>query len=77
MLGDLDVASVKHNLATPLGTASSVGIGGQALDLGMGFLTPLFGFLINNIIEYGKCFTVDKSLFSYILLYIVFFSICN
>ena len=70
LLGDLDVASVKHNLATPLGTASLVGIGGQALDLGMGFLTPMFGFLINNIIEYGKiaifssflhlaCYTVD------------------
>eukprot|EP00795_Rhopilema_esculentum_P010196 gene10196-18873_t len=52
LLGDLDVASVKHNLATPLGTASTVGIGGQALDLGMGFLTPLFGFLIQNVIEY-------------------------
>ena len=46
--------TVKHNLATPLGTASYVGIGGQALDLGMGFLTPMFGFLINNVIEYGN-----------------------
>ena len=48
---------MKHNLATPLGTASSVGIGGQALDLGMGFLTPMFGFLINNVIEYGNLFS--------------------
>ena len=53
LIGDLDVATVRHNLATSLGTASSVGIGGQALDLGMGFLTRCFGFLIDNVIEYG------------------------
>ncbi len=53
-MGDLDVATVKHNLATPLGTSTTVGIGGQALDLGMGFLSRSFGFLIDNIIEYGK-----------------------
>eukprot|EP00112_Aurelia_sp_Birch-Aquarium-sp1_P017902 Seg42.6_Seg42.7 transcript_id=Seg42.6_Seg42.7/GoldUCD/mRNA.D3Y31 product="FAD-linked oxidoreductase" protein_id=Seg42.6_Seg42.7/GoldUCD/D3Y31 len=52
LIGDLDVATVRHNLATPLGTASSVGLGGQALDLGMGFLTRCFGFLIDNVIEY-------------------------
>ncbi len=45
---------MEHNLATPLGTASIVGFGGQALDLGMGFLSRSFGFLIDNIIDYGE-----------------------
>eukprot|EP00794_Sanderia_malayensis_P015810 gene15810-17405_t len=52
LLGDLDAATAKHNLATPLGTSTTVGIGGQALDLGMGFLSRIFGFLIDNVIEY-------------------------
>ena len=57
VIGDLDVATMKHNLATALGTSTVVGIGGQALDLGMGFLTRSFGFLIDNVIEYGNnCF---------------------
>ena len=63
LLGELDNVTVKHNLATPLGTSSSVGVGGQALDLGMGFLTPMFGFLINNVIEYGNYITFKFVMF--------------
>ena len=53
-LFDVDVATVKHGLAVTLGNASYVGFGGQALDLGMGFLGRSFGYLTDNIIEYGE-----------------------
>ena len=48
--GELDAATQAHGLATPLPTASSVGVAGALQGGGSGYLSPKYGLTIDNLV---------------------------
>lgn len=48
---DVDSAAAEHDMATPGGTVSHTGIGGLTLGGGYGYLTGLYGMVVDNLVS--------------------------
>ena len=51
LLQDVDRATQRHGLATPLGFISEVGVAGLTLGGGLGYLSRRFGWSVDNLVE--------------------------
>jgi len=61
LLADMDRATQRYGLATPLGFISEVGVAGLTLGGGLGYLTRRFGWTVDNLLAVDIV-TADGSL---------------